>query len=97
MTDFLDFEAAEDSNVNEIDDTEDSLVENVYNVDFIDDENESVADYYNFTNVSRSIEDAEQDSFIDFVYSQEANIYCLEDYDPNNEIIDELQDSGKNV
>ena len=100
MTDFLDFEAAKDSNVNEIDDTEDSLVENVYNVDFIDDENEfneSVADYYNFTNVSRSIEDAEQDSFIDFVYSQEANIYCLEDYDPNNEIIDELQDSGKNV
>ena len=100
ITDFLDFEAVEDSNVNEIDDTEDSLVENVYNVDFIDDENEfneSVADYYNFTNVSRSIEDAEQDSFIDFVYSQEANIYCLEDYDPNNEIIDELQDSGKNV
>ena len=78
MTDFLDFEAVEDSNVNEIDDTEDSLVENVYNVDFIDDENEfneSVADYYNFTNVSKSIEDAEQDSFIDFDYSQEANIY----------------------
>ena len=37
MTDFLDFEAVEDSNVNEIDNTEENLVENVSGVDFIDD------------------------------------------------------------
>ena len=37
MIDFLDFEAVEDSNVNEIDNTEENLVENVSGVDFIDD------------------------------------------------------------
>ena len=37
MTDFLDFEAVEDSNVNEIDNTDENLVENVSGVDFIDD------------------------------------------------------------
>ena len=38
-----------------------------------------------------------QDSFIDFNHSQEANNYCPEDYDPNNEIIDEFKNSGKKV
>ena len=61
MTDFLDFEAVEDSNVDEIDNTEENLVENVSDVDeFVTDENEyneSVTDYYVFTNVSRSVED----------------------------------------
>ena len=101
MTDFLDFEAVEDSNVDEINNTEENLVENVSDVDeFVKDENElneSVTDYYVFTNVSRSVEDAIQDSFIDFDYSQEANNYCPEDYDPNNEIIDEFKDARKKV
>ena len=72
MTDFLDFDAVEDINVNEINDTEKNLVENVSDVDFIDDEskfNGSVTDYYAFTNVSRSVEDVMQDSFTDFDYS----------------------------
>ena len=72
MTDFLDFDAVEDINVNEINDTEKNLVENVSDVDFIDDENKfngSVTDYYTFTNVSRSVEDVMQDSFTDFDYS----------------------------
>ena len=38
-----------------------------------------------------------QDSFIAFGYSQEANNYCPEDYDPNNEIIVEFKDSAKKV
>ena len=38
-----------------------------------------------------------QDSFIDFDYSQEVNNYFPEDYDLNNEIIDEFQDSSKKV
>ena len=100
MTDFLDFNAVKDSNVNEINDTEKNLVENVTDVDYIDDENKfngSVADYYAFTNVSRSVEDVMQDSFIDFDYSSEANNYFPEDYVPNNEIIDKFNDSGKNV
>ena len=72
MTDFLDFDAVEDINVNEINDTEKNLVENVSDVDFIDDEskfNGSVTGYYAFTNVSRSVEDVMQDSFTDFDYS----------------------------
>ena len=38
-----------------------------------------------------------QDPFIDFNYSQEANDYCLYDYDPSEEIIDEFKDSAKKV
>ena len=75
MIDFLDFEAVEDSNVNEINNTAENLVENIS--EFIDDENEfnqSVAGYWAFINVSRSVEDTMQDSFIDFDYSQEAII-----------------------
>ena len=100
MTDFLDFEAFEDSKVNEIDSTEENLVDDVIDDDFIDYENEfneSAADYYAFTNVSMNVEDAMQDSFIDFDYSQEANNYCPEDYDSNNEIIDEFKNSGKKI
>ena len=72
---FLDFEAVKDSNVNEINNTEENLVENIS--EFIDDEsefNQSVAGYYAFINVNRSVEDTMQDSFIDFDYSQEAII-----------------------
>ena len=67
MTDFLDFEAVKYSNVNEIDDTEENLVENVSAVDFIDDENE-INRGFTITNVSKSVEDAMQDYFIDFDY-----------------------------
>ena len=38
-----------------------------------------------------------QNSFIDFDYSQEGNSYCPEDYDPNNDVINEFQDSSKMV
>ena len=100
MTDFLDFEAVKDSNVNEIDNTEENLVEDVIDDDFIGDENEfheSFAGYYAFTSVIRSVEDAMQDSFIDFDYSRETKDYCPEDYDRINEIIDEFKDSGKKL
>ena len=100
MTDFLHFEAVKDSKVNEIDNTEENFVEDVVDNDFIGDENEvneSVAGYYALANVSRSVENAMQDSFIDFDYSKESKYYCQEDYDPNNEIIDEFKDSGKKV
>ena len=64
-------------------------------VDFIDDENEfnkSVANYYAFTNVGRGVEDAMQDSFIDFDYSQEASNYCPKHYDRKNEVMDMFKD-----
>ena len=38
-----------------------------------------------------------QDSFIDFDYSQKANDYCLGEYKPRKETIDEFKDSAKTV
>lgn len=38
-----------------------------------------------------------QDSFIDFDYSQKANNYCPDDYDPSKEIIDKFKDSTKMI
>ena len=81
MTDFLDFEAVGDSNVNELDNTKKYLVENVNDVDFIDVGNEfngSAADYYVFTNVSRSAEDAMQDSFIDLLIIHKKQIIIVQ-------------------
>ena len=91
MADFVNFEAVEDSNISEIDVDEQNMSENISDVDFIDDENDfdkNVKDYYAF-----NIEDAMQDSF-DFDDSQEANNYCLDDYDPSKEIIDKFKVEG---
>ena len=99
MADFVNFEAVDDSNIDEIDDKQ-IISENVSDVDFIDDENdfdENLEDYYAFTNVSRSYEDPMQDSFIDFDWSQEANNYCMDDYDPTKETIDKFKYSAKRV
>ena len=77
-----------------------TMYKNISDGDFIDDEknfDENVEDYYTFTNVSRSVEDAMQDSFIDFDYSQEANNYCPNDYNPSEKIIVEFKDSAKKV
>ena len=38
-----------------------------------------------------------QDSFIDFGYSQEANNYCPDDYDPSDDVIDEFKDLGAHL
>ena len=100
MSDFVNFEAVDDSNVDEIHDAEQILAESVSDVEFIDDENvydENITDYYAFTNVSRNLDDAMQDSFIAFDYSQEVNNYFPEDNDPNNAIIVEFKDSAKKV
>ena len=37
------------------------------------------------------------DSFINFHYSQEANNYCPDNYNPSEEIIDEFRDSAKKI
>ena len=37
-----------------------------------------------------------QDAFIDYE-SQEVNNYCLEDFDPENEIIDDSKDTAKKI
>ena len=100
MAEFVNFEAAEGNVDNVIDEEGEEVYENVSDGHSVDDENdfdENVEDYYAFTNVSRSIKDAMQDSFIDFDYSQEANNYCPDDYNPGEEKIDEFKDFAKKV
>ena len=93
MADFANVEAVEDNiddSVVDLDEENEDVYEDVSDANFIDDEkdfDENVEDYYAFTNVSRCVEEAMQDSFIDFDYSQEANNYCPDDYDPSEEII----------
>ena len=98
MADFVNFEAVEDSNIDEIGVGDEQIIsENVSDVDFIDNQNdfdENVEDFYAFTNVIRSYEDAMQDSFIDFDWSQEASNYCTDYYDATNETTDEFKDSA---
>ena len=99
MADFVNFETVHDSNIDEIDDKQ-IISENVGDVDYIDNDNdfdENLEYYYAFTNVSRSYEDAMEDSFIDFDWSQEANNYCMDDYDPTKNTIDEFRNSAKRV
>ena len=97
MADFVDFEAVDDYDSYDSN-AETKLDANISDVEFINDKNdfnESVETYYAFTNVNRRLEDAMQDSFIEFDYSQEANNYCPDDYDPSNDVIDEFKDSSK--
>ena len=91
MADFLLTEAVEDDLTQTIDcegniiNIENDNEGNIFNMtlsdeEFIDDSvvEESMSDYYGFTNVSREYEDAIQDSFSDLDYNQEANNYCDE-------------------
>ena len=80
MADFVEFEAAvDDDNDDYNSEVEDTNVSDID--DFIDGNSydESVETYYAFTNVNKRLEDAVQDSFDDFDYSQEANNYCPDD------------------
>ena len=101
MAEFVSFEAVEDNadNVINVDEGEE-VYKNVSDGDFIVDKNnfnENVEDYYALTNVSRSVKDVMEDFFIDIDYSQETNNYCLDDYNPSEEIIDEFKDSAKKI
>ena len=96
---FVDFEAIDD-NDNYDRNIKDECNANVSDVELIDDEinfDECVKTYYAFTNVNRHLEDAMQDSFIDFDFYQEANNYCLDDYDQSDDVIEEFKDSTKKV
>ena len=99
MANFVEFEAADD-NDNYDSNAETELDANICDFELINDENnfnESVETYYAFTNVNRRLEDAMQDTFIDFGYSQEANNYCPNDYNPSDEVIDEIKDLGAHL
>ena len=100
MAEFVNFEFKD--NIDDVIDVDkgEEMYKNVSDSGFTDDENkfdENIEDYYTFTNVSRSIEEAMQDSFINFDYSQEDNKYYSDDCHPSEEINDEFKDPAKNV
>ena len=92
MTDFLLTEAVdEDAKTIEGEDEGNIIDMTLSDEEFSDDSSvveESVTDYYGFTNVSREYDDAIQDSFSDFDYNQEANNYCNDD----DELFDEIDE-----
>ena len=96
MSDFIDLGAIDD-------DGEQSMMEECKRVEeresdreFIDDTecDESVTDYYGFTNVSRSYEDAMEDPLEDFNWNQEPGNYSDES---TNTAIDEFNNSENRV
>ena len=101
MADFINFE--EDYvHCDVIDDCEEAR-QTVSDNNFVDDEtqiDENLEDYYAFTNVSRSVEDAMQDFFLESdsrEYQHEVDNYCNDNYDPDSEQIDKFRDSAKRV
>ena len=99
MADFLSTEAV-DEDPKTIDEDEGNIINmTLSDEEFIDDSSvieESVSDYYGFTNVSREYDDAIQDSFSGFDYNQEANNYCNDDDELFDEI-DEFKDFKSRV
>ena len=100
MADFINFEA--DVIHGDVIDNRDSAMQTVDDDEFIDDEtqiDESIEDYYAFTNVCRSVENGKQNSFLesDSRESHEVNNYCNDNYDPDSEQIHKFRDSAKRV
>ena len=93
MADFLLSEAVDEDHpeTTDADDEGNTIALTLSDEEFIDDSSvieESVTDYYGFTNVSRQYDDAIQDSLLDFDYNQEANNYCQDD----DELFDEIDE-----
>ena len=108
MSVFTDFEATVDDIVdNDNDELEQNAASDSDINDFIDDEtqiDDNLEDYFAFTNVSRSVEDAMQDSFLNLdkfllptEEGGEASNYCHDNYDPNEDETDEFRDSARQV
>ena len=101
MPDFINFEAVEDDVDKEVGECEPP--QTVTDSKFIDDEiqiDENIEDYYAFTNVCRSVEDAKQDYFLETDSSEsqhEVNKYCIDNYNPNSEQINKFRDSAKRI
>ena len=108
MSDFFDFEATVDDVYDDDDDDDEIASVSNNDINFIDDQtytDDNLENYYAFTKVSRSVEDAMQDSFLnpdsnesptDAGAAAEAN-YCYDNYDPVQDEIDEFRDSTTRV
>ena len=104
MADFINFETVQD-------DVNDAIMEvgecepaqAVSDNAFIDDEtqiDENIEGYYAFADVSRSVKDAMQESFLKSDSSEshhEVNNFCDDNYNPDSEQIDEFRDSAKRI
>ena len=93
MSDFIITEAIEEEGEEEIEEEGNNFVKTESDDEFIDDETEfddqNPSDYYGFTNVERSYDDAIKDSLTEFDFNQEASNYNIDDDD------DEIDDDDK--
>ena len=100
MSDFLVTEAI-DEDENEREESEgNNFISTLSDDEFIDDESQfedqNPSDYYGFTNVERSYDDAIQDSLSDINFNQEANNYNFDDCD-FEEKIDNFQNVNERL
>ena len=97
MSDFLVTEAIDEDEIqNEEKEHEgNDFISTLSDEEFIDDESQfedqNASDYYRFTNIERSYDDAIQDSLTDFDFNQEANNYNYDD-DDLKETVDNFKD-----
>ena len=97
MSDFLVTEAIDEDEIqNEEKEHEgNDFISTLIDEEFIDDESQfedqNASDYYGFTNIERSYDDAIQDSLTDFDFNQEANNYNYDD-DDLKETVDNFKD-----
>ena len=99
MSDFLVTEAIDEDEIQneEEEDEGNDFISTLSDEEFIDDESQfedqNASDYYGFTNIERSYDDAIQDSLTDFDFNQEANNYNYDDDDDNlKETVDNFKD-----
>ena len=99
MSDFLVKEAIDEDEIQneEEEDEGNDFISTLSDEEFIDDESQfedqNASDYYGFTNIERSYDDAIQDSLTDFDFNQEANNYNYDDDDDNlKETVDNFKD-----
>ena len=108
MSDFIDFETAVDDD--NFDDNDAAAAVSSDNDNFINDEtliDDNLEDYYAFTNLSRSVKGAMQDSFLDPDCGEsrtadgeaalETSNYCYNNCDPDKDEIDEFRDFARLV
>ena len=92
MSDFLVTEAIDEDEIENEEEEENEgnyFTSTLSDEEFIDDESQfedqNVSDYYGFTNIERSYDDAIQDSLTDFDFNQEVNNYNFDDDDDDDD------------
>ena len=101
MSDFLVTEAIDEDEIENEEDEGNNFASTLSDDEFIDDESQfedqNASDYYGFTNVERSYDDAIQDLLTDVDFSSEANNYNYNVDDNFEEKIDHFKDFESRV